>query len=331
MSRTLVKDALNATAPTDAIFLQGWVRTRRDSKAFSFLHTPEFLREVAHLRPRTNLIGAVTRVRNTLAQAVHRFFHENGFFWVHTPIITASDCEGAGQMFRVSTLDMANLPRTQEGKVDFDQDFFGARPPDGLRPAQRRVLLPGAEQGLHLRPDLPRRELQHRRHLAEFWMIEPEIAFAICTTTPPRRAFLKYLFKAVLDERGDDLAFFAERVDKDLHRAPEGFVEAKFERMTYTEAIEALEKSGQEVRVPGPWGMDLQSEHERFLTEEHFGRPVVVMNYPKEIKAFYMRSTTTTAPSPPWTCWPRHRRDHRRQPARGAPRRARCAASPTSA
>jgi asparaginyl-tRNA synthetase len=254
-------------------------------------HSPEFLREVAHLRPRTNLIGAVTRVRHTLAQAVHRFFHEDGFFWIHTPIITASDCEGAGQMFRVSTLDFANLPRTAEGKIDFEQDFFGREAHltvSGQLNVECYCL--ALSKVYTFGPTFRAENSNTRRHLAEFWMIEPEIAFAdLHDDATLAERFLKYIFKAVLDERGDDLAFFAERVDKGCIERLTNFVEAKFERMTYTEAIAALEKSGEKFEFPVHWGMDMQSEHERFLTEKVVGRPVAVMNYPKEIKAFYMR------------------------------------------
>jgi len=254
-------------------------------------HSPEFLREVAHLRPRTNLIGAVTRVRHTLAQAVHRFFHEDGFFWIHTPIITASDCEGAGQMFRVSTLDLANLPRTAEGKIDFEQDFFGREAHltvSGQLNVECYCL--ALSKVYTFGPTFRAENSNTRRHLAEFWMIEPEIAFAdLHDDATLAERFLKYIFKAVLDERGDDLAFFAERVDKGCIERLTQFVEAKFERMTYTDAIASLEKSGEKFEFPVHWGMDMQSEHERYLTEKIVGRPVAVMNYPKEIKAFYMR------------------------------------------
>src|SRR3954452_14671938 len=254
-------------------------------------HTMEYLREVAHLRPRTNVIGAVTRVRHTLAQAVHRFFHERGFFWIHTPIITASDAEGAGQMFRVSTLDAANPPRTPDGKVDFDQDFFGR---------ETRLTVSGQlnvetyclalSKVYTFGPTFRAENSNSRRHLAEFWMIEPEVAFAdLAADADLAESFLKYILTALLNERGDDLKFFAERIDKDCINRLETFVKSSFERMTYTDAIAALEKSGKTFEFPVKWGMDLQSEHERWLTEEHVKRPLVVMNYPKGIKAFYMR------------------------------------------
>lgn len=274
-----------------SIEVVGWVDDPETYPIQPKPHTPEFLRDNAHLRPRTNLIGAVARVRNTLAQAVNRFYHERGFHWIHTPIITASDCEGAGQMFRVSTLDLANLPRNDKGGVDFGQDFFGKEAHltvSGQLNVECYCL--ALSQVYTFGPTFRAENSNTRRHLAEFWMIEPEIAFAdLHDDADLAEDFLKYLFKAVLDERSDDLAFFAERVDKDCRRRLEAFVGADFARMTYTEAIEALQRSGEAFEFPVSWGIDLQSEHERWLTEKHVGRPVAVMNYPKEIKAFYMR------------------------------------------
>jgi asparaginyl-tRNA synthetase len=255
-------------------------------------HSMEYLREVAHMRPRTNTIGAVTRVRHTLAMAIHRFFHEHGFYWIHTPIITASDAEGAGQMFRVSTLDLANLPRTPEGKVDFDQDFFGREAfltvsgqlnVETYCCAMSRVYTFG--------PTFRAENSNTRRHLAEFWMIEPEIAFAdLSDDVALAESFLKYIFKALLEERDDDLRFFAAQIDKDCITRLETMVTSEFARMEYGEAIERLQKSGKKFEFRPEWGADLQSEHERYLTEEVVGRPVAVMNYPKQIKAFYMRA-----------------------------------------
>lgn len=254
-------------------------------------HTFEYLREVAHLRPRTNTFGAITRVRNTLSQAVHRFFHERGFFWIHTPIITASDCEGAGEMFKVSTLDLANLPRGADGKVDFAQDFFGKQASltvSGQLNVETYCM--AMSKVYTFGPTFRAENSNTTRHLAEFWMVEPEVAFAdLSADADLAEAFLKYLFKAVLDERGDDMKFFAERIDKGCIERLEKFVSSSFERMTYTDAIAALEKSGKKFEFPVRWGVDMQSEHERYLTEEYVGRPVVVMNYPREIKAFYMR------------------------------------------
>lgn len=253
--------------------------------------SPEFLREVAHLRPRTNLFGAVTRIRNCLAQAVHRFFHQNGFNWISTPIITTSDAEGAGQMFRVSTLDMVNLPRDASGAVDFSRDFFGKETfltVSGQLNVEAYCL---ALSKVYTFGPTFRAENSHTtRHLAEFWMIEPEIAFAdLAEDARLAEQFLKYLFRAVLDERGDDLAFLAERVDKNAIAKLEAFINAPFEQIDYTEAVKLLQNSGKKFDFPVEWGLDLQTEHERWLTEEHIGRPVVVTNYPEHIKAFYMR------------------------------------------
>jgi asparaginyl-tRNA synthetase len=269
----------------------GWVDDPDTYPISPKRHTYEYLREVAHLRVRTNTFGAVARVRDTMAQAVHRFYHERGFYWIHTPIITASDAEGAGTLFRVSTLDLANLPRTENGQIDFAQDFFGRQAfltvsgqlnVESYCLALTRVYTFG--------PTFRAENSNTSRHLSEFWMIEPEIAFAdLHDNADLAEAFLRYIFQAVLNERADDMAFMAERVDKTCVSRLEAFLKSSFERMTYTEAIAALEKSGRSFDYPVRWGIDLQSEHERYLTEELVGRPVVVMNYPKEIKAFYMR------------------------------------------
>jgi len=251
----------------------------------------EFLREVAHLRPRTNLFGAVTRIRNCLAQAVHRFFHHNGFNWISTPIITTSDAEGAGQMFRVSTLDMVNLPRDGQGNVDFSRDFFGKETfltVSGQLNVEAYCL--ALSKVYTFGPTFRAENSNTTRHLAEFWMIEPEIAFAdLAEDARLAEQFLKYLFRAVLDERGDDLAFLAERVDKNAIAKLEAFINSPFEQIDYTEAVKLLQNSGKKFDFPVEWGLDLQTEHERWLTEEHIGRPVVVTNYPEHIKAFYMR------------------------------------------
>ncbi|GAB3367635.1 asparagine--tRNA ligase [Lysobacter rhizosphaerae] len=269
----------------------GWVEDPETYPIQPKAHSLEFLREVAHLRPRTNLFGAVTRIRDCLAKAVHRFFHEQGFYWISTPIITTSDAEGAGQMFRVSTLDVANLPRDGKGNVDFGRDFFGKETflsvsgqlnVEGYCLALSKVYTFG--------PTFRAENSNTSRHLAEFWMIEPEIAFADLTENANlAEAFLKYLFRAVLDERMDDLTFIAERVQPDAITRLEAFINAPFERIDYTDAISLLQKSGKKFEFPVEWGLDLQTEHERWLTEEHVGRPVVVMNYPEHIKAFYMR------------------------------------------
>jgi asparaginyl-tRNA synthetase len=278
----------------DRVEVVGWVDDPEaypiQPKRASF----EYLRDVAHLRPRTNTLGAVARVRHALSMAVHRYFHQHGFFWVHTPIVTASDAEGAGEMFRVSTLDFANLaaiPRTPEGGVDFSQDFFG----------KQAFLTVSGQLNIEtyccalskvytFGPTFRAENSNTSRHLAEFWMVEPEIAFAdLAANAELAESFLKYIITALLEERGDDLKFFAERIDKQCIERLERFVQSPFERMSYTDAVAALEKSGKTFEFPIRWGMDLQSEHERWLTEEHLKAPVVVMNYPKEIKAFYMR------------------------------------------
>lgn len=269
----------------------GWVEDPETYPIQPKAHSLEFLREVAHLRPRTNLFGAVTRIRNCLAQAVHRFFHERGFYWISTPIITTSDAEGAGQMFRVSTLDMANLPRDGKGAVDFSRDFFGKETfltVSGQLNVEAYCL--SLSKVYTFGPTFRAENSNTTRHLAEFWMIEPEIAFAdLAADADLAEDFLKYLFRAVLDERGDDLAFIAERVQPDAITRLETFINAPFERIDYTDAIGLLQKSGKKFDFPVEWGLDLQTEHERWLTEQHVGRPVVVMNYPEHIKAFYMR------------------------------------------
>ena len=269
----------------------GWVEDPLTYPMQPKQHTLEYLREYAHLRPRTNLFGAVTRIRHCLAQAVHRFFHERGFFWVNTPIITTSDAEGAGQMFRVSTLDLMNLPRTADGEVDFSRDFFGK---EAFLTVSGQLNVEGyclALSKVYTFGPTFRAENSHTtRHLAEFWMIEPEIAFAdLDDDALLAEDFLKYLFRAVLEERADDMAFIAERVQKDAVSRLEAFINAPFERLDYSEAIRLLRNSGQKFDFPVEWGLDLQTEHERWLTEVHVGRPVVVTNYPERIKAFYMR------------------------------------------
>jgi len=275
----------------EAIEVVGWVDDPDHYPMQPKRHTMEYLREVAHLRPRTNVIGAVTRVRHTLAQAVHRFFHERGFFWIHTPIITASDAEGAGQMFRVSTLDAANPPRTPDGQVDFDQDFFGR---------EARLTVSGQlnvetyclamSRVYTFGPTFRAENSNTRRHLAEFWMIEPEIAFAdLAADAQLAEDFLKSIFRVLLDERKDDLAFFEKFVDPTCQKRLESLVDSTFARMDYTEAIKILEKSGEKFEFPVAWGIDLQSEHERYLTEKVIQGPIAVVNYPKDIKAFYMR------------------------------------------
>ena len=254
-------------------------------------HSVEHLRELAHLRPRTNLIGAVARVRNCLAQAIHRFYHENGFIWVSTPLITASDCEGAGEMFRVSTLDMENLPKTDKGTVDYDQDFFGKEAfltVSGQLNAETYAC--ALSKVYTFGPTFRAENSNTSRHLAEFWMVEPEMAFAdLNDIAGLAESMLKYAFDAVLKERMDDLEFFAQRVDKTVISRLKDFVSSDFAQVDYTDAIKILESCDKKFEYPVEWGIDLHSEHERYLAEEHFKAPVVVKNYPKDIKAFYMR------------------------------------------
>ncbi|MCJ3563011.1 asparagine--tRNA ligase, partial [Klebsiella pneumoniae] len=241
--------------------------------------------------PRTNLIGAVARVRHTLAQALHRFFNEQGFFWVSTPLITASDTEGAGEMFRVSTLDLENLPRNDQGKVDFDKDFFGKESFLTVSGQLNGETYACALSKIYtFGPTFRAENSNTSRHLAEFWMLEPEVAFAnLNDVAGLAEAMLKYVFKAVLEERADDMQFFAERVDKDAIDRLQRFITADFAQVDYTDAVTILENCGKQFENPVYWGVDLSSEHERYLAEEHFKAPVVVKNYPKDIKAFYMR------------------------------------------
>ena len=368
MQRTLVKDAHNATEPCDAILLQGWVRTRRDSKTFSFVelndgsclkgmqiivqsalpdyaalmhraatgasisvagklvasqgagqkwevvaekfevlgeadatyplqkkgHSLEFLREIAHLRPRSNLFGAVFRVRSRLAFAIHRFFQERGYFYVHTPVITASDCEGAGEMFRVSTLDAANPPRNEKGGVDFAKDFFGKQSFLTVSGQLEAETFACALSNVYtFGPTFRAENSNTSRHAAEFWMIEPESAFLdLRGNMDLAEAFVKYLVADAREHCAADLEFFGKFVDKGLNERLDFVMQRSFQRCSYTEAIEILagaEKSGRKWERPVAWGDNLQSEHERFLAEEHFKCPVTVYDYPRTLKPFYMR------------------------------------------
>ncbi|WP_413742606.1 asparagine--tRNA ligase [Sodalis sp. RH15] len=269
----------------------GWVDDPDTYPMAAKRHSVEYLREVAHLRPRTNMIGAVARVRNTLAQAIHRFMHERGFFWVSTPLITASDAEGAGEMFRVSTLDVENLPRDAQGKVNFDEDFFGKEAfltVSGQLNAETYAC--ALSKVYTFGPTFRAENSNTTRHLAEFWMMEPEVAFAdLNDIAALAEDLLKYVFNSVLTERADDMKFFAERVDKEAITRLEQFIASDFAQVDYTEAVNILQASGQNFENPVSWGIDLSSEHERYLAEKHFHAPVVVKNYPKDIKAFYMR------------------------------------------
>ncbi|OCG01414.1 asparagine--tRNA ligase [Gilliamella sp. wkB112] len=254
-------------------------------------HSIEYLREVAHLRARTNIVGAITRVRHTLAQAIHQFFDERGFFWLSTPLITASDTEGAGEMFRVSTLDLLNLPKTDKGNIDFDKDFFGKEAfltVSGQLNAETYAC--ALSKVYTFGPTFRAENSNTTRHLAEFWMMEPEVAFAdLNDNAKLAEDMLKYVFKAVLDKRADDMQFFAQHVDKDAINRLENFIQADFAQVDYTDAITILQNCDAKFENPVSWGIDLASEHERYLAEQHFKAPVVVKNYPKDIKAFYMR------------------------------------------
>ena len=364
LTPTSIKDALQRTAPAEAILVQGWLRTRRDSKDFSFLelndgsslrnlqviakstlpnyaavqrlitgasiavrgelvasqgkgqswevaadsieiigasndtyplqkkgHTPEFLREIAHLRPRSNLFGCVFRVRSRLAFAIHQFFQERGFVYVHTPIITGSDCEGAGELFRVTTLDPKNPPHLPDGEIDDAKDFFARRTyltvsgqleAEAFACALSKVYTFG--------PTFRAENSNTSRHANEFWMIEPEMAFCdLQGDMDLAEELVKYLVRDIRENCPDEIGLFAKFVDKELLERLEFVVDRPFQRISYTEAVELLQKSGEKFEFPIEYGLNLQSEHERWLTEKHFKSPITVFNYPKEIKPFYMR------------------------------------------
>lgn len=269
----------------------GWVDDPDTYPIAKKRHSFEYLRTVAHLRPRTNTFGAITRVRTVLANAVHRYFYERGFQWINTPLITASDCEGAGEMFRVSTLDLMNLPRTEQGAVDFGADFFGKEAfltVSGQLNAEAYCL--AMSKVYTFGPTFRAENSNTSRHLAEFWMVEPEIAFAnLDDDADLAEDFLRYLLAQVLEHCEDDLAFFNQFVDEGVLARAQQVANTPFERMDYSDAIKVLEKSGKKFEYPVSWGLDMQSEHERYLCEEHVGGPLIVTNYPKDIKAFYMR------------------------------------------
>lgn len=275
----------------DSLEVTGFVENPDTYPIQAKRHTLEYLREVAHLRPRTNTISAITRVRHCLAQAIHRFFHEQGFFWIHTPIITASDCEGAGEMFRVSTLDLMNLPKNQEGRPDFSKDFFGRETfltVSGQLNVEAYCL--AMSKVYTFGPTFRAENSNTARHLAEFWMVEPEVAFAdlndLCNLS---QDMLQYLCKTLLDECEDDMQFFNQFVSPGIMERLQNIMHSDFEKMTYTQAIQALEKSGKSFEFPIHWGLDMQSEHERYLAEELCKKPVIVTDYPIAIKSFYMR------------------------------------------
>jgi asparaginyl-tRNA synthetase len=359
-----IKDALNRTAPVEKIRVQGWVRTRRDAKDFSFIelndgsslrnlqiiardslpnyaaiqrlitgasitvggalvlsqgkgqrweliaddvtivgasdesyplqkkgHTPEFLREIAHLRPRSNLFGCVFRVRSRLAFAVHQFFQDRGFYYIHTPIITGSDCEGAGELFRVTGIDCTNPPRKPDGAIDYNRDFFGRSTYLTVSGQLEAEAFASALSKVYtFGPTFRAENSNTSRHANEFWMIEPEMAFTdLNGNMDLAEEIVKYLIRDVRERCPEELGLFAKFVDKELLSRLDFVVDRPFQRISYTEAIELLKKSAEKFEFAVEYGLNLQSEHERWLTEKHFKCPVTVFNYPKEIKPFYMR------------------------------------------
>lgn len=273
------------------IVVHGWVDDPETYPIAKKRHTFEHLRTVAHLRPRTNAIGAVTRLRNTVANAIHNYFYQQGFCWINTPLITSSDCEGAGEMFRVSTLDLTNLPRDDKGAIDFREDFFGR---ESFLTVSGQLNLEAyclAMSKVYTFGPTFRAENSHTsRHLAEFWMVEPEVAFAdLQANAALAEDFIKHILRTVMADCADDMAFFNTRVDDQAIARIENVMNTRFVHIDYTDAINILLKCGKSFEYPVTWGIDLQSEHERFLAEEYVKGPVVVKNYPKDIKAFYMR------------------------------------------
>ncbi|MFA5250423.1 MAG: asparagine--tRNA ligase [Parachlamydiales bacterium] len=254
-------------------------------------HSFEFLRTIAHLRPRTNMQGAVTRVRNALSFAIHRFFQQRDFYYIQTPIITSSDCEGAGELFRITTLDLEKPPKTKDGKIDFKEDFFGSSAfltVSGQLNLECFALALGDVYTFG--PTFRAENSNTSRHLAEFWMIEPEMVFAdLDDDIETAKAFLKFILQEVLSRCPEDLAFFEKFIEKGLVERLQKVVDSPFEEISYTEALKILEKAGQKFEFPVKWGIDLQSEHERYLAEKHFQKPIVIRDYPETIKAFYMR------------------------------------------
>ena len=275
----------------DKVFVTGFVEDPDTYPMSAKRHSIEYLREYAHLRPRTNLMGAVMRIRNTVAYAIHSFFQKNGFMWVATPLITSSDCEGAGEMFTVTNFDLNNVPKNEKGEADFSKDFFGKHAYMTVSGQLNVETYACAFSKVYtFGPTFRAENSNTTRHLAEFWMVEPEMAFTDldgCATTAEK--LLKYVFKTVLEQRADDMKFIAERVDKDAITRLEHFISSDFAKVDYTDAIEILKKATKKFEYPVEWGIDLQSEHERYLAEEHFKAPVVVKNYPRDIKAFYMK------------------------------------------
>lgn len=254
-------------------------------------HSLEFLRDISYIRPRTNTFGAILRIRHAMAFAIHKYFNDHGFYYLHTPLITSSDCEGAGEMFQVTTMDLNNIPKTEDGKVDFSQDFFGKKTAltvSGQLEGELGALSMG--QIYTFGPTFRAENSNTPRHLAEFWMIEPEVAFFdLQDNMALAEDFLKYLIRYALENCKEDLEFMNKMWDKELIERLNFVINNDFVRLDYTEGIEILKKSGKKFEFPCDWGCDLQSEHERYLVEEHFKRPVILINYPKDIKAFYMK------------------------------------------
>lgn len=254
-------------------------------------HSMEFLREIAHLRPRSNTFSAVFRVRSLVAYAIHRFFQENGFIYVHTPIVTGSDCEGAGEMFKVTTLDLNNIPLAEDGCIDFSQDFFGKE--TGLTVSgqlEAETFAMAFKKVYTFGPTFRAENSNTARHASEFWMIEPEVAFAdLEANMKLAEAMIKFIIREILEKAPSEMNFFNSFIDKGLLERLDNIVNSDFGRVTYTEAVDILKKADKEFQFPVEWGIDLQTEHERYLTEEVFGKPLFVTDYPKDIKAFYMR------------------------------------------
>jgi asparaginyl-tRNA synthetase len=253
-------------------------------------HTMEFLREIAHLRPRTNTLGAVNRIRSKMAYGIHSYFQERGFYYIHTPIISSSDCEGAGNLFHVSSLDLSNVPK-KDGRIDWDSDFFATESFLTVSGQLEAELLAAALGDVYtFGPTFRAENSNTSRHAAEFWMIEPEMAFAVLEDIMDAAdVFLKFLFRYAIEKCADEMDFFGQWIDKEVRATLESVAGSQFERLPYTEAITLLEKSGETFLYPVSWGLDLQSEHERYLTEKIFKKPVILYDYPAKIKAFYMR------------------------------------------
>ncbi len=270
----------------------GWIKNPETYPIAKKRHSFEVLRKVAHLRPRTNTFNAMTRIRHQLANAIHNYFHQQGFYWVNTPILTGSDCEGAGELFRVSTLDLLNLPKQQNGHINFQEDFFGQ---EAYLTVSGQLQVESFCQALSrvytFGPTFRAENSNTSRHLAEFWMVEPEVAFAdLDQIAQLAEHFLRSVVTTLLDTCETDLGFFNQWVDKTCLERLEQVANTSFEHMNYTNAISLLEKSKQSFEFPVSWGIDLQSEHERYIAEQHVKGPVIIKNYPKDIKAFYMRA-----------------------------------------